>query len=103
MLCYERLGGARQKMTYRFGDFELDEDRWELRRAGCVVEVPPKVMETLAYLLRHRERVVQKEELFTELWPGVSVTEASLMKSISIARQILGDDGDVQRVIKTVR
>jgi DNA-binding winged helix-turn-helix (wHTH) protein/tetratricopeptide (TPR) repeat protein len=90
-------------MKFRFGDFELDEERWELRRAGRVVEVPPKVMETLSFLVRHRERVVQKEELFDELWPGVSVTEASLMKSISIARQILGDDGDAQGMIKTVR
>ncbi|HVW23730.1 MAG TPA: AAA family ATPase [Polyangiaceae bacterium] len=90
-------------MNYRFGDFELDEKCWELKRAGRVVEVPPKVMETISFLVRHRERVVQKEELFAELWPGVSVTEASLMKSIRIARQILGDDGDAQRVIKTVR
>ncbi|HEX4340618.1 MAG TPA: AAA family ATPase [Polyangiaceae bacterium] len=90
-------------MIYEFGDFELDEERWELRQRGRVVEVPPKAMETLAFLVRHRERVVQKEELFAELWPGVSVTDASLMKSIRITRQILGDDGDAQRVIKTVR
>ena len=90
-------------MTYKFGDFELDEERWELRRRGRVVEVPPKVMETLAFLVRHRQRVVQKEELLAELWPDVSVTDASLMKAIRIVRRILDDDGDAQRVIKTVR
>jgi DNA-binding winged helix-turn-helix (wHTH) protein/tetratricopeptide (TPR) repeat protein len=90
-------------MIHRFGDFELDEERWELRHRGSSVEVPPKVMETLSFLVRHRQRVVQKEELFAELWPNINVTDASLMKSIRIARQILGDDGDAQRVIKTIR
>jgi DNA-binding winged helix-turn-helix (wHTH) protein/tetratricopeptide (TPR) repeat protein len=90
-------------MIYLFGEFELDEERWELRRQGAVVEVPPKVMQTLSFLLRHRERVVSKDELVAELWPNVSVTEASLMKSIRIARQVLGDDGDSQRFIKTIR
>jgi predicted ATPase/DNA-binding winged helix-turn-helix (wHTH) protein len=90
-------------MIYKFGDFELDEERWELRRRGRVVEVPPKVMEALAFLVRYRQRVVQKEEILSALWPHVSVTDASLMKAIRIARQLLGDDGDAQRVIKTVR
>jgi DNA-binding winged helix-turn-helix (wHTH) protein/tetratricopeptide (TPR) repeat protein len=90
-------------MIYSFGEFELDEERWELKKRGSAVEVPPKVMQTLSFLLRHRERVVSKDELVAELWPNVSVTEASLMKAIRIARLVLGDDGDAQNFIKTVR
>src|SRR5688500_1426308 len=90
-------------MIYSFGEFELDEERWELKKRGRAVEVPPKVMQTLSFLLRHRERVVSKDELIAELWPNVSVTEASLMKAIRIARLVLGDDGEAQNFIKTVR
>src|SRR6188474_2738533 len=101
-VCYDPVSAACGKMIYTFGEFELDEERWELRQRGSVAEVPPKVMQTLSFLLRHRERVVSKDELVAELWPNVSVTEASLMKAIRIARQVLGDDGDAQNFIKTV-
>ena len=90
-------------MIYTFGDFELDDQRWELTQRGSVVEVPPKVMQTLSFLLQNRERVVSKDELVAELWPDVSVTDASLMKAVRLARLALGDDGDAQNFIKTVR
>lgn len=89
--------------TLAFGDFEFDEERWELRRNGTAIGVPPKVMQTIGILVRNRDRVVSNEELFATLWPDVVVTEASLAKSIRIARQILGDDGNAQQFIKTTR
>ena len=46
----------------RFGDYELDLARFELRRAGLRVRVQPKVLDLLVYLVRNRERVVPKEE-----------------------------------------
>ena len=49
-------------MIYRFGDYELDGQRRELRREGSPIAIEPKVFEVLAYLLQHHERVVTKEE-----------------------------------------
>jgi DNA-binding winged helix-turn-helix (wHTH) protein/tetratricopeptide (TPR) repeat protein len=94
---------AGEGRVFVFGAFEFDEERWELRDRGKVVEVPPKVMQTIALLLRNRARVVSTKELLSELWPSVSVTTASLTKAIRIARQVLGDDGDTQACIKTTR
>ncbi|HVU01537.1 MAG TPA: AAA family ATPase [Polyangiaceae bacterium] len=88
---------------FEFGRFEFDEERWELRAGGSAVDVPPKVMQTLALLLRNRERLVPTEELLQALWPNVTVTEASLTKAIRIARQVLQDDGEAQRCIRTTR
>lgn len=93
----------RAPVSLAFGDFEFDEERWELRQAGVAVAVPPKVMQTLGILLRNRDRLVTNEELFAALWPDVVVTEASLAKSIRIARRVLGDDGNAQTFIKTTR
>lgn len=90
-------------MIYVFDQFEFDEERWELRSQTAALDVPPKVMEVIALLLRHRDRVVTVDELLTQLWPRVTVTEASITKTIRIARQVLGDDGDAQRFIKTTR
>jgi DNA-binding winged helix-turn-helix (wHTH) protein len=89
-------------MTYVFSDYELDEDLYELRRAGVSVKLEPQVFKVLTYLLRHRDRVVTKRELFEQLWPGEFVTESALTRCIVKARQAVHDDGTAQRVIKTV-
>ncbi len=88
-------------MVYVFGDFELDEARRTLRRRGQDVRLQPKVLDLLLFLLRHRERVVPKPVLFRELWPDVSVTEASLTRLVKEARRALGDDGRRQRILRT--
>src|ERR1041385_4798339 len=93
----------RESVTFGFGVFEFDEERWELRRGGTAVSVPPKVMQTIGILVKNRDRIVPIEELFATLWPDVVVTDASLAKSIRIARQVLGDDGNSQQFIKTTR
>lgn len=90
-------------MIYAFGDFELDEERWELRENGNVLETPPKALEVLHHLLRFRERVVTKAELLDEVWTGTQVTEASLNNAISTVRRLLRDDGRAQALIRTTR
>lgn len=86
-----------------FEDVELDEARFELRRAGRPIEVQPKVLELIFYLARHRDRVVAKDELFASLWDGTTVAEGSLTQAVSLARKALGDSAREQRVIRTVR
>jgi DNA-binding response OmpR family regulator len=45
-------------MVYTFGDVELDEERYELRRAGRPIRLEPKAFRILAYLIQHRDRAV---------------------------------------------
>ncbi len=89
--------------VYRFGAYELDLPRLELRRDGRPIALQPKALNLLTHLLRHRDRVVTKDELLTALWPDVVVTEASLSKAVSAARRALGDAGSEQTTIATVR
>ena len=89
--------------TFAFGVFALDSDRFELRRNGRVVPMQRQVFQALGYLLRHRDRVVSKEELLREAWPGVVVTHGAVSQVISLARKAVDDDGDKQAVIQTVR
>src|SRR5262245_33907252 len=86
-----------------FGDFELDESRYELRRRGAPVAVQPRVLDLILHLARHRERVVGKDELLDAIWKGTAVTEASLSQALSVARRALDDTSEAQRVIRTVR
>ena len=39
-------------MIYRFGDCELDDRRYELRRGGVPCHLEPQVFEVLAYQVR---------------------------------------------------
>lgn len=87
-------------MTYRFGEFELDEPARSLTLAGAPVELQPKVFDLLAYLVRHSGRVVPKDELMDQLWPGVHVTEASLQRAASLLRSALRQ-GDLDHALKS--
>lgn len=87
---------------FRFGEFELDLDRYELRRGGEVVKAEPRVLEVLHYLIERRERMVPKEELHDGLWPDVHVSEAALTTAIRDARRALGDSTSSPLWIRTV-
>ncbi|MGU3499267.1 alpha/beta fold hydrolase [Mycobacterium sp. C31M] len=89
--------------VWRFGEFVLDTKRYELRRDGAVVHVEPQVFDVLTQLVSHHDRFVGKEELFDAVWGGRFVGEAALTSRIKAARRALGDDGESQRFIRTVR
>ncbi len=88
--------------AYRFGDFELDLGRYELRRAGQLVHVEPQVFEVLAYLVRHHGQTVLKTELLDAVWGSRYVSDSTLTSRIKAARRALGDDGHRQSAIATV-
>lgn len=88
--------------TIRFGPFELDFDRYELRDGGAPVAVEPRTFDLVALLARNRGRTVTRDEIFRELWPGRFVSDAALSSQIRSARKALGDDGKRQEIIATV-
>jgi len=87
-------------MVYRFADFELDEQRRELRLRGRELRLQPRVFDVLAYLLRHRDRVVGKDELLDVLWPGMIVVDSALQRVVSLARTALRE-GNAESAIRT--
>jgi TolB-like protein/Tfp pilus assembly protein PilF len=89
-------------MIYRFGPFELDTAKVELRSGGEVRSVEPQVFALLALLVDNRERVVSKDEIIEKVWDGRIVSEAAVASRIKSARKVLGDDGKTQQFIKTV-
>ncbi|MEM9743885.1 MAG: alpha/beta fold hydrolase [Pseudomonadota bacterium] len=91
-----------QSHIYRIGRFELDIARIELRDGYDVLPIQPLVFKVLQYLVERRGRVVSKEELFNDIWPQRIVTESTLTTRIKAARKLLGDDGQTQRMIRTV-
>lgn len=87
--------GAHQ---WRFGACEIDEARRALLVQGHEVPLQPRVFEVLCYLVRHRDRVVPKEELLSALWPGSVVVDNALQRTVSLARAALAEAGLAQAV-----
>jgi DNA-binding winged helix-turn-helix (wHTH) protein/ATP/maltotriose-dependent transcriptional regulator MalT len=85
-------------MTFRFEPFELDEDRRELRLGGREIVLEPLVFDLLVDLVRHRDRVVTKDELLDRVWPGAIVTEGSLQRAVSLARSALRAGGRAEAI-----
>jgi adenylate cyclase len=85
---------------YRVGEFTLDVSLACLRRGNAEVALRPKSFALLQHMVTHPGRLITKDELLSEIWPKVVVTEDSLTRCISEVRAALGDTE--QTVIKTV-
>lgn len=89
-------------MKIRFGEYELDEQRYLLECSGERVMLRPKVFDLLVYLVCHRTRVVRREELVERLWDTTSVGAGSLSGLVNELRQALAEDGRGPSSIRTV-
>ena len=91
-----------RSLRYLFEKYSFDTARRELRRGSDVIAVTPQVFDLLDYLIRHRERVVTKDDLIGAIWNGRVVSDAALTTRLNAARSAIGDSGEEQRLIKTL-
>jgi TolB-like protein/DNA-binding winged helix-turn-helix (wHTH) protein/thioredoxin-like negative regulator of GroEL len=84
----------------QFDRFTLDLTRGCVRVGGREIDLPPKAFDVLRLLAENAGRLVSKQELYDAVWPGVTVTDESLVQRIRELRQVLGDDD--HSLIKTV-
>lgn len=89
-------------MTWIFGSFRLDPQRFQLLRHNEPVEVEPQVLALLIQLVTHRGRMVTKDEIAGHVWQGRTASDASISSRIRSARRAVGDDGKLQTTIQTV-
>jgi TolB-like protein/Flp pilus assembly protein TadD len=97
-----RTSGAAQPVVFEFGEFRIDAGKRLLMRNGMRVALTPKTFDTLLHLVRHRERVVEKNELMRTIWPGAVVEENNLNQKISTLRKALEENRGENRYIATV-
>ena len=86
----------RHQRYFEFGDFRVDLAARRLyRRDGEWVRLTPRLFDTLLYLIEHRDRLLDKDELMAAIWPGRVIEENNLNQAISALRRALGDrDGE---------
>jgi predicted ATPase/DNA-binding winged helix-turn-helix (wHTH) protein len=65
-----------------------------------VTTMRPQAWAVLRLLALNAGRVVTKDQMLAEVWPGLVVTDGSLAQAVSDVRQALGEAG--HRIVKTV-
>ena len=106
VLDYHRHRGRRLlgvAVIYRFGEYQIDTDIFELRRGAEVIKVEPQVFDLLIYLISHRNRVVSQSELLDSIWSGKIVSLSTVASRINAARSAIGDSGAAQKLIRTIQ
>jgi DNA-binding winged helix-turn-helix (wHTH) protein len=90
------------RMLFEIGAYTIDTSRYAIRRGDEPVAVEPQVFDLLMLLIRERDRLVTKDEIFEIIWKGRAVSDAALSSRVKAARKALGDDGKSQRLIRTL-
>ncbi|MDM4767684.1 winged helix-turn-helix domain-containing protein [Pelomonas sp. SE-A7] len=87
-----------------FGDFLIDVQQRRLVRQGTgeVLAITPRVFDLLLALIDRAPEVVSREELLSQVWPGLVVEDNNLSQHLSILRRLLGDEAESPRYIQTV-
>lgn len=88
--------------TIRIGLWSLDPATGELNQGANRRRLEPKTADLLVLLASSPSRVFSKEEIFAEIWPGVTVAEDTLARAVSKLRKALGDDPKAPRYIETI-
>ncbi len=90
--------------VFRFGEFELDEQTFELRRNGAAIRVQQQPARVLAFLLNHRGSLVTREQIRLAIWGEDTFVdfEQGLNFCIRQIRLALNDQADRPRHIETL-
>ncbi len=95
-------GGGRTLYRYRFGTAEYDESRRELRVDGSIVELEPKPLEMLAFLLAHTGQPVSRRQLLDAVWRRRPAVDNVVGNTVMKLRRALGPD-NARRIVTLPR
>jgi DNA-binding winged helix-turn-helix (wHTH) protein/Tfp pilus assembly protein PilF len=90
-------------MQYRFDHFEIDTEQFSLRAGGRQIHVEPLVFDLLCFFIGHAGEVVSRDAILADVWKGRFVSDATVASCIKSVRKALGDSGQDQAYVRTIR
>src|SRR5262249_34212354 len=96
--------GDSTSQLFHFGDFTLDQSRYQLQRDGRTLPLEKRPMELLFLLIEKRGELVSREEVAGRLW-GTDVfvdIDQGINTAVRKVRRALRDDPEKPRYIETV-
>ena len=88
--------------AFTFGPFRLLVEQRELLAHGVPVTIGQRAFEILLLLVRRHGHLVTKDEVMTQVWPGVVVEENNIQVHVSALRKALSAAGEDGRYLLTV-
>ncbi len=96
----KRAGGA--KSIYKYGTTEVDLDNYLIRHPDAEERLSNREQDLLRYLIEHRGKVVDREELLSAIWKySAGVTTRTVDTHILNVRKKLRDDAGKPKFIET--
>lgn len=95
-------GGSTQEPVLKISSVQIDPATREVLADGQRVDLEPKVYALLIHLIEHRDRVVSKDELLEQVWPGRVVSDDALYRAIRLARDVFAKTDLAEPAVKTV-
>ena len=86
----------------RFESYVVDRSRWTLKWREEPIALSRKSFDLLLFLIDHRDRVVNKDELLQTLWPGQFIEESNLTQQIFLLRKALSRHKSGAKIIETI-
>ena len=95
---------ARPPMVIRFGEFELNAETGELRKAGLSLKIHPQPFRVLLLLLERPGQIVSRSEIQQCLWGDNTFVDfdAGINFCIKQIRDVLADDAESPRYVETI-
>lgn len=93
-----------QTGIWRFGVYEVDSRRLQLRRNGVTVKLREQPFRILLHLLEHAGQIVTREDLRQLLWPADTYVDFdhSLNTAVMNVRNVLGDPAGAPMYVETI-
>src|SRR5262245_48795198 len=88
--------------VFLFDDVRVEPANFRVFKAGKPVQLEPKALSLLLFLIENPDRLIEKEEILDKIWSEAFVTENALAREIAKLRKTLGDDPKAARYIQTV-
>src|SRR4051812_13958342 len=88
--------------AFLFDDFRIEPTTFRVFKADNTIQLEPKALRLLIFLIENRGRLIEKEELLDKIWNGTHVSENALVREVGKLRKTLGDDPKVPKYIQTV-
>ncbi len=88
--------------TLRIGAWSVNPASGQISRDGETARLEVRTLRLLLCLAEHAGEVVSIDDLLTQVWPGVIVTQDSVYQSVASLRRLLGDDPKQPTYIETV-
>jgi two-component system alkaline phosphatase synthesis response regulator PhoP len=89
---------------YRFGDIELDFNKYEARKAGQDLDLTPLELKILKHMITKKGKVITRDEFLDTVWgvDNLSVSHRTVDSHIAHIRKKIEDDPSNPQHIRSV-